>query len=236
MSGTYPHLIPFNAAPGPLGQDAVQQLRLQMSNQSDPKIQKNPKLRALLFIGMGALWTMVGLAAWFCFQWNAQMGSFPKLLKLDFYKNLKLELEMWHNLESKYRGTYGKFNGTYRREGDPSSRLLMLSSGNAVVIQLKQDNIEIKEIEGVHHISWDDRHSGKFTTDKYKVDIKLVDEDGDTSKHIIMTDGDDDNIKNTYFLSELTESQLNQLKAANHDDLTEDDKSRFDDESLIKKV
>lgn len=174
-------------------------------------------LRAILFIGMGVFWTMVGLAAWFCVQWNAQMGSFPKFWTLDFYKNLKLELKMWHNLESKYRGTYGKFNGAYSKEGDPSRQLLMLSSGNAVVIQLKQDDIEIRD---VIHITWDDRHKGKETKEETHT-IELVDEDGDTSKRIRTSD---DNKESTYFPSELTKIQLTQLKAATHPDLTEDNK------------
>ena len=146
------------------------------------------------------------------------MDSFPKFWTGDFYKNLKLELKMWHNLESNYLGTYGKFNGTYRKEGDPSRQLLMLSSGNTVVIQMKSNDIEIKS---VNHFTWDDRHNGKKTNEETHT-IELVDEDGDTSKRIRTSD---DNEKSTYFPSEeLTAIQLAQLKAATHPYLTEDDK------------
>jgi len=219
MPENYPNSIPVTASLGPRAQAMVSSMPLQPD--PDPNIQENPKLKAALFIGMGAVWTMVGLAVWFCFRWNATMGSFPEFWKVDFYKNLKLELEMWHNLESKYRGTYGKFNGTYSKEGDPLRQLLMLSSGNAVVIQLKENDIEIKS---VNHFTWDDRHNGKKTK-KETHTIELVDEDGDTSKRIRISD---DNEESTYFPSKLTAIQLTQLKAATHADLTKDDKLRIE--------
>ena len=216
MPAFYNSGIPITVTQGPRAVAALQQ-----GVQSSNAPHDYPLLRALLFIGLGAKLVLIALAVWFCVMWYAQMDSFPKFWTGDFYKNLKLELKMWHNLESNYLGTYGKFNGTYRKEGDPSRQLLMLSSGNTVVIQMKSNDIEIKS---VNHFTWDDRHNGKKTNEEtHKIGLAV--ENGDISKQIIIRDNGDDNIKQTYLPSEeLTAIQLAQLKAATHPYLTEDDK------------